>query len=115
MQCDGNATLCVSSVTSRPRPAQTACITVSTGEIELHIHHDFPRIHRQVRVVERPIELFLSRRLVCGVVVWGEVLMREGVGGLDTFPGVENEHLFEEINGYIRVSYKLRAYRVEVV
>ena len=65
---------------------------------ELLIHHNLPCVHWEVGVVERPVELLPGYWLVCWVVVWREVLVREGVGRLDTLAWVENEHALEKVD-----------------
>ena len=65
---------------------------------ELLIHHNLPSIHGKVGIVERPIELLLRDWLVGWVVVWREVLVGEGIGGLDALSRVEDEHALEEVD-----------------
>lgn len=71
---------------------------------EAFIHHDFPRIDRKVRIVERPIELLLRDRLVGGVVVRRQVGVRKRVAGSYTLLRVEDKHVLEQIDGYGNVS-----------
>ena len=63
------------------------------------LHHDFPGINREVGVVKRPIELLLCLRLIGRVVVWGEVWVSKSLLSLDTFPGVEDQHVLKKIDG----------------
>lgn len=67
---------------------------------DLAVHHDLPGIDRQLRVVERPIELLAGDGLVRGVMIRCDVLVRERLGGIDTFTWVEDEHLLEQIERY---------------
>lgn len=67
---------------------------------DLAVHHDLPRIDWQFRVVERPVELLVRDWLVRGVVIRCNVLVRERLGGIDTFTWVEDEHLLEEVECY---------------
>ncbi len=66
---------------------------------DLAVHHHFPCINRQVGIVETPVELFLCGWLIRWVMVRGEVLVGESVGGVDTCSRVKDKHLFQEIEG----------------
>lgn len=46
-----------------------------------------------------PVELGIGDRLVGGVVVWGQVWVRQGVGGGDSLVGVENKHFLQQVDG----------------
>ena len=64
---------------------------------DLRVHHDLPGVYRQISIVETPIKDLLGGRLVCWVVVWRQVFVRQGLGGRDTSAGVKDEHLFEQV------------------
>lgn len=64
-----------------------------------HLHHDFPCVHRQVSVIERPVELFPSNRLVGGVVIRCQVLMFQRFSCTNAFLRVEHQHTLEEVHG----------------
>lgn len=64
----------------------------------MDVHHNLPRVNRQIGVVEGPVELLLRLRLVRRVVVRGQVRVRERLAGLDAFPRVEDEHAFEQFD-----------------
>lgn len=71
---------------------------VNVVEVEdLRVHHDLPCVNGQVSIVERPVERLFRLGLVGRVVVRSEVWMCERFSGADTCAGVENEHLFEQI------------------
>lgn len=65
----------------------------------LLVHHNLPCVHRQVRVVERPVELLLRHRLVGRVVIRREVFVRESVACSHSCSRVEDEHSLEEVDG----------------
>lgn len=71
-------------------------------QVERDIHHDLPRINRQISVVETPVELLLGLWLVGGVVVGCEVRVGEGLAGLYARSWVEDEHAFEKFDGWER-------------
>jgi len=79
------------------------------ASVKLFVHHDFPRIHREIRIIKRPVELLLRDWLIRGVVVRGKVFVCEGIGCLDTLSGVEHKHLFEEIDRYPLSVYQGRS------
>ena len=58
-------------------------------------HHDFPRIHWQVSVIERPIKFFVGDRLICRVVVWRQVFVSKSISRPYPTPWVEHEHLLQ--------------------
>lgn len=62
------------------------------------IHHDLPSVHWQIGVVEAPVELLLSHGLIGGVMVRGEVVVRERLGGRYSLLGVEDEHPLQEVD-----------------
>lgn len=64
---------------------------------DVRVHHDLPRVHWEVCVVERPVKHLGSDRLVGWVVVRREVLVCQAVGGRDTGTRVEDEHLLEQV------------------
>ena len=64
-----------------------------------YAHHDLPGIGRQVSIIERPIELLFRSGLVRGVVVRCKVLVLQTLFGRNPFPGVEYQHLLEEVDG----------------
>lgn len=66
----------------------------------LAVHHHLPRVYRQIRVVETPIEYLGSYWFVCWVVVRCEILVCECVGRVDTCSWIEYEHLLEEVKGW---------------
>ena len=68
----------------------------------LAVHHDLPRVNREVRVVERPIELLRCLRLVRRVVVGRDVLVPERVCRSDPLARVEHEHLLQQVDRYAR-------------
>jgi hypothetical protein len=63
------------------------------------LHHDLPGIDGEVGIVERPIELFLGNRLVCGIVIWSEIWMSKSFGGCDALLWCKHQHAFQHING----------------
>lgn len=63
-----------------------------------NIHHNFPRIHWQVCVVERPVELLLSLGLVGRVVVRVQIWICQRLASLDAFPRIEDKHTFEQFD-----------------
>ena len=65
---------------------------------QANLHHDLPRVNRQVGIIETPIKLLFGDGLVCGIVVGCQVLMGEGVGGCYALLGVEDEHTFQKID-----------------
>jgi hypothetical protein len=64
-------------------------------------HHDLPCVDRKIGIVERPVELLLCLGLVGRVVVWGKVWVGKGLLGLDSLPGVEDQHVLEQIDGCV--------------
>ena len=70
---------------------------------DFRVHHDLPSVHRQVRIVERPVKHLCRNRLVRGVMVRSEVFMRQCFRRRDTGPGVEYEHLFKQVERYTLV------------
>lgn len=73
--------------------------TEKEGKGVLDSHHNLPCVDGEVSVVETPIELLLGSGLVGGVMVRGQVLVGEGLGGCYPLLGVEDEHAFKEVNG----------------
>jgi len=63
----------------------------------LRVHHDLPGINGQIGIVETPIEHLGGSRLIGGVVVGCEVLVRESLGSGDTGARVEYQHLLEQV------------------
>jgi len=65
----------------------------------VHLHHDLPRVDRQVRIIERPVEFLLRLWLISRIVVWREIRVSESFASLDTFPWVEDKHSLKELDG----------------
>lgn len=63
----------------------------------LAVHHDLPCVHREISIIETPVELLSGDGLVRGVVVWGNILMCQGLRGVYPFSGIENKHFFEQV------------------
>jgi hypothetical protein len=63
------------------------------------LHHYFPCIRWEIRIVERPIELFFRNWLIGRVMVRREVWMSQSIGSSDPLPWVKDKHLFEQVNG----------------
>lgn len=72
------------------------------------IHHDLPCVHRQIRVVKRPIELLLRFRLVGRVVVGGEVFMCKAIASADSFLGIKYQHPLQKVHRCDMVSPRFR-------
>jgi hypothetical protein len=64
------------------------------------IHHNLPCVDWQVSIVERPVKLLLSHRLIGRVVVWRKVFVRKGLCCCDALLGVEDQHSLEEVDCY---------------
>lgn len=56
-----------------------------------------PGIDGQIGIVETPIERLGRYGLIARVVIRREVLVRERLSRVDTFPRVKHEHLLEEV------------------
>ena len=74
-----------------------AYITLKHTE-DLAVHHHLPRIHREIGVVETPVEFLRGFWLIGGVMVWRYVFMLERLGRGDTLSWVEDEHFLEEVD-----------------
>lgn len=57
------------------------------------VHHDFPRINREIRVIERPVEFFFGNRLIRRIVIRSKVWMSKSLAGADALLRVEHKHL----------------------
>jgi hypothetical protein len=79
----------------------------------LAVHHDLPRIARQVGLVERPVERLVCLWLVRRVVVGLEEGVGETVAGVDSGFGVVDEHLGEQVDGWRRRRRRRRRPREE--
>jgi hypothetical protein len=83
---------------------------------DLAVHHHFPRVDRQVCVIEAPVkrlreeyfndldkgragkETDLVRDgLVSWVMIWRNILVRERLGRGDTFARVKDEHSLQQV------------------
>ena len=69
----------------------------------------------QIGIVEAPIELFGSDRLIGRVVVRSEVIMGQGLGGSDTLLGVEHQHLLQQVDSCKQVLVKFLRRRGNIV
>lgn len=58
-----------------------------------------PGIDREISIVETPIERFRRNGFITRVVIRREIFVSERLTGINTLPGVEHEHLFEEVEG----------------
>lgn len=63
------------------------------------IHHDFPCVHREIRVIKGPVKLLLCHRLIGGIVIWCQIFVCKTFCSLDSLLGIENEHSLEKIDG----------------
>lgn len=86
------------------RGFQSTCTRVSLASLILavlvqslfcHLHHDLPGVHRQIRIVEGPIEFLLCFWLIGWVMVRCKVWVCERLAGLDTFSGIEDQHALQ--------------------
>lgn len=64
---------------------------------DVRVHHDLPGVDGEIGVVEAPVERFRRNGLVGRVVIRRKVLVRKRLGRVDSFPGVEDEHLLEQV------------------
>lgn len=87
----------VSSLTS-PSIMSSPFAPERSTRLTFRVHHHLPAVDRQVGVVEAPVELFLSRRLIRRVVVRLKEGVGERLGRRDARPGVEDKHLLEQID-----------------
>ena len=67
---------------------------------DLTIHHHFPGIHGEVRIVETPIKLLRSLRFIGGIMIRGDIFMSQGIGRVDALAWIKDEHLLEEVQSY---------------
>ena len=70
------------------------------------IHHDLPGVHRQIRIVERPVEFLLCLGLVGGIVVGSKVLVRQSLTGADSLLGVKDQHSFQKVHRCVLSAHK---------
>jgi hypothetical protein len=68
------------------------------------IHHHLPGIDRKISVVETPIKLLCSNRLIGWVVVGRNVLVGETFSRIDSLARVKPEHLFEQIQSALVIA-----------
>ena len=64
------------------------------------IHHHFPSIHGEVRIIETPVKLLRSLWFIGGIMIGCDVFMSQGVGRVDTLAWIKNKHLLEEVQSY---------------
>ena len=62
------------------------------------VHHNLPCIHRQVRIVERPVEFLLRFRFVGWVVVRREVFVRKPITGANSLLRIKDQHALQKIH-----------------
>lgn len=70
-------------------------------KLALNLHHDLPCIDGQVSIVETPIELLLSYRLICRVMVGREIVVSKSLSGGYALLGVKDKHTLEKINSCV--------------
>lgn len=75
---------------------------VCKNSSQSYLHHNFPCVNGQVRIVETPIELFFRDRLICGVVVRCKVLVAQGLSGCYPRLGVKDQHALQQVHRYFR-------------
>lgn len=63
----------------------------------LAVHHDLPCVYREVCIVEAPIKLFRSDRLISWIMIWRDILVRKRCGSIYTFSWIEDQHLLQKI------------------
>lgn len=61
-------------------------------------HHNLPCVNWQIGIIKAPVELDLSNRLVCWVMVRRKVLVRQRLGSCYPLLGVEDQHALEKVD-----------------
>jgi len=87
---------------SRGSPSTCGCqIVYPDISLEIwYIHHDFPGVNWQVRIVKRPVELLLCCWLICRVVIRRQILMCQTRFRRNPFLRIKDKHSLEKINRY---------------
>lgn len=62
---------------------------------DLRVHHHFPCIHGQLRIVKAPVERFVCDGLVGRIVVWCDVRVFECLWCRDALSGVKHQHFLQ--------------------